>query len=137
MTERPIVVDRATVLEWPQIEALRHAYFEARGQPVQRRPQEAVWWVARRGERVIGVFSTYEAEGLNQRVVLDFYRVKGADGTRAIKAMYASIFAAADHDEVDIVGTVDPANEQQLRAVLGRGFTPVGIVCLRRFRCPQ
>jgi hypothetical protein len=137
VTERPIVVDRATVLEWPQIEALRLAYFEARDQSVQRRTPDVLWWVARRGERVVGAFSTYEAEELNQRVILDFYRVPGKNGTRAIKAMYATIFADADHDEVDIVGTIDPANEPQLRAVLGRQFSPVGIVCLRRYRCPQ
>lgn len=130
-----ITVDRQTILEWPQVEALRRAYFTRWETPVQRRGPEAVWYVARVGERVAGCYSVQDAPELGQRWVLDFYRVDGRMGTHAVAAMYRHIYDEAEADGVDVGFTVDPRNEAQLRAVMRYGrASAIGVVFLARTR---
>lgn len=127
---RPLVVDRATVFEWPQIEALRVAYFEAWDQPVQRRSTNTVWYIARIGERVVGTFSTEMSSG--QLWALDFYVVSGRDGVLAAGAMYKALYALADAEDVDLVCCVNPSNLRQLEATVAHGFDPIGVLLLRK-----
>ncbi len=101
---------------------------------MQRRPPETVWYVARIGERVVGCYSALEARDFGQLWATDFYRVAGRAGTLAVRAMYRDLYARADAADLDLACTIDPANEPQLRAVLGREFEAIGVVCLRRKR---
>lgn len=128
VTTRSIVVDRATILEWPQIEALRRAYFEAREEPIQRRPPEVAWYVARVGERVLGCYSSHDLPNDGQRWIHDFYRVPGREGARAWAAMWADIEHNRDQDGVVVLAAIAPDNLPQIGALAKRAWTITGVV---------
>lgn len=126
-----MVIEEATILEQPQIEALRRAYFDARGQEVQRRDENVRWYVARVGERVVGCYSAMDDSAMRQRWGCDFYRVPGRLGTRAIAEMQWHITSCADRDGYGVGFAVDPSNVPMLRAAERRGFVPVGVLFYR------
>jgi hypothetical protein len=124
-----VIVDRATVLEWPQIEDLRRAYFAKWNQPVQRRDDSVTWFTARIGEKVLGCYSTCESGG--QRWALDFYVVDGRYGKLAAGIMYQALHADADRDETSLVCIVHPRNIAMLEATREHGWDPIGVLFLR------
>src|SRR4030081_728308 len=78
-----LTVDRATILEWPQIEALARAYFERMGREYQDRRESATWWVARQGERVEGCDTTQTFHEHRQVWTTDLYCANTFAGKRA------------------------------------------------------
>jgi hypothetical protein len=108
-----MVVQRATVFEYFQIEQLREAYFRARDLPVQRW-LGARWAVASEGSRVLAAVSWEDAAG--ERVVHDFYRVDDRAGIRALKHLGKWVCDEADRDGIRLVFGVDPRNAEMLNA---------------------
>ena len=128
VAERGIVVDRATILEWPQIEALRLAYFDERREPVQRRGADVVWWVARIGERVVGCYATQDIADEGQRIVHDMYRIRGRVGTRGWAAMARHMAHNRDVDGMTLVGCAAPDNALQIGALARYGWRISGVM---------
>jgi hypothetical protein len=68
-----LVIDRATILEWPQIDALRNNYRDI----YPKLPwgcetdDSATWWVCLAKERVLGAYSYVDMLGI--RWISDFY----------------------------------------------------------------
>jgi hypothetical protein len=110
-----MIVQRGTVLEYFQIEALRAAYFAEWGEQVHRRPPGTVWWIARDGDRVLACTSYYDKppEG---RMMQDFYCVKGPLGIRALRRLRDELFAEADAEGLRLVVPCNPMNTAMLRA---------------------
>jgi hypothetical protein len=136
-----MVIQRATIMEWPQIETLRYAYFSRMCLSVQRRPPEAVWFVAREGEAVQGCYCTQDEVELSQRWVLDFYIAPLSLRKRVYVAvqMRDAIYDGADADGLDVMFHVDPSNIDHLRSVMNHGDAKVvGIAFQRKARksCP-
>jgi len=135
-----ITVQPATVGEWPEIESLRRAYFEARNQPIQRRGDGTHWMVALdENDRVVGCYSYEDVPDLHQRWALDFYRRPGKVGRAACAAMWRHLRAMTKYDDLRLAATVAPDNAAQLGAMERRGFRPVGIILLLEedVPCPQ
>lgn len=127
-----VVVDRATILEWPQIEALARAYFERMGREYQDRRETATWYVARCGERVDGCFSIQVHEAYGQLWILDLYRSEGFSGARATRAMWKYAYALAEEIGYATGFMVDPANAEWLQYVdRYSDATLVGLLYLR------
>jgi hypothetical protein len=119
--------------DWPQIVALRKAYFERFSRPYQERPPDTRWYAVKYYSRVVGVFSIQDFPEYDQRFVLDFMRSDDVAGTVAMKAMIDFI----EQDAVacglsSVCGTYDPRNTQIGPAFLKHGYSPVGILVQRK-----
>lgn len=128
-----MVVDRGTILEWPQIEALARSYFERLGREYQDRKDEATWYVARRGERVAGAYAMRIFDETAQIWITDMYRSDDFDGARAIVCMYRDAYAKGRELGFDVIFTVDPANTAWIDAIKRYGDAElVGLVYCHR-----
>lgn len=139
-----MVIDRATILEWPQIEALRSAYFERMGCSLQRRSDATIWFIVHAKEIVLGCYSVEDATAFKQRWILDFYiaALSRPDRIHVAIMMRDHIYCDADRDGLDVLFHVDPRNGAQLRAIFRHGQAePAGMLFLRKARreaaCPQ
>lgn len=112
-----------TVLEYFQVEAMRRAFFEQHGLPVQRRSDEARWYIARDGDRVLGCYSVQDVPALGQRWALDFY----GRGT-ALRALARHLYAQADEDGFDVLFHVLPWAERWRAMLLELGLEERGVL---------
>lgn len=127
------MICQATILEWPQIDALARAYFERLGRDYQERGENAVWFVARDGEQVVGCYSTQTFDDSAQIWIMDMYRIDGYRGARAICELYRHAYAEAKSKGFDVIITADPKNEQWIKAIERYGDAElVGLVYLKR-----
>lgn len=102
-----LVIDRATILEWPQIESLRRA--NAGALPVDRIGRHCVaWWIVREGERVLGCYSFVDFVALGWRVVPDLCTAEGGVGADALRAMLEHVQSEATADRLKPYLLVDP-----------------------------
>jgi hypothetical protein len=129
-----MVVTRATVLEFPQVEQLRRAYFESIGEPVQRRSDRVVWMIARTGEIVAACASYVDVEDLSEpwRVVHDLYRVPGFRGTRGVALILAWLREQSIIERRTVGASIDARNEQQILALCERGYYPANVILKSR-----
>jgi hypothetical protein len=137
-----MIIQRATVLEYFQIEALRTAYFDKWKEAVHRRPAGTVWWIVREGDRVLACTSYVDAE--EGRAMQDFYCVDGPQGVRALRALKDELFARADIDGVRLIIPCNPKNKAMLNAYgwaitlkatrHRRGLIPVAVIMIREPR---
>jgi len=112
-----MIVDRATILEWPQIEALARTYFERMGRDYQDRRESGTWYVARRGERVEGCYATQVFHEHRQVWTTDLYAAEGFAGKRAALLLSRHAYAEAAAIGYDVVLNVDPANKEWVTLV--------------------
>lgn len=134
-----MIVQRATIFEEPQIEALRRAFFEKWKEPVHRRPPGTVWWIARAKERVLAC--TSYLDGPDGRAMQDFYCVADRSGVRALREIRDHLFERADIEGVRLIIPVNPLNKAMLNAYgwtvswketrHGQGLTPVALILIR------
>ena len=128
-----LVIERATVLEWPQIEALARAYFDRMGRPYQDRGLEAEWFVARVGERVHGCYSTQVCDDLGQLWIMDLYRAETYSGARSVSRMFRHAYDRADEKGYAVGFTIDPENYAWWKVVERySGAECVGMIYLRQ-----
>jgi hypothetical protein len=133
---RGMRVVEATMLEWPQIEALREAYFAANGLPVQRRGDEARWFVALDGEVVRGCYAVADFPDYGQRWALDFYVADGPSRKRAVYLMARRLYDEAAADGLAVLFHALPTNGDWLYLAARRGLQVQGVLLggVARFR---
>jgi hypothetical protein len=120
---RNIVVTLATLYEWPQIEALRRAWYKEANAPVQRR-DNVMWVVALEEERVVGCYAYHDDE-YGIRWVTDLYRVPGRAGRDALLAIYDFMCATTPGA---LYANVPPENGRQVLAMMSRGAEVRGLI---------
>lgn len=117
--------------DWATIDGLRRAYFHARGEPVQERPEAVRWRVVQDGNTISGVYSYCDYHDVRQRWILDIYLAAGIRGRRAGAAIWAEVMNDQRKHGYTIAGGVAPDNTPQLQMLYRRGFRPVGIVVMK------
>lgn len=128
-----LTIDRATILEWPQIEAMARTYFDRMGREYQDRRESATWWVARKGERVCGCYATMQTVEPTQVYITDLYRTDGFDGARATVLLYRHAYTQAEQAGQDVIIMIDPRNtEWQAMVERYSDAELVALVYLRR-----
>jgi hypothetical protein len=127
-----MVIERATVLEWPQIESLARSYFDRMGRPYQDRGVEVEWFVARAGERVHGCYATQFCDDLNQLWIMDLYRAETYSGARSVSRMIRHAYDRADEKGYAVGFTIDPENYAWWKVVERySGAECIGMIYLR------
>jgi len=127
------VICQATILEWPQIEALALPYYQEKSAIFMMDIPDTVWWIARIGERVVGCYRSFDRIQLGQRTVQDFHRVPGRIGLAAFLSLKDHVFSQADEDGLDLMFWV-ASDDHAMKSFVNR-YTDaelVSLVYLRR-----
>jgi len=133
-----LVIDRATILEWPQIVSLKEEYL-SRFPPMPWEKvshDDAIWWVVRSGERVLGA-TAWDDRG-EVRWVTDFYVLKGLAKILAVKVavmLRDCIERQAYESKRSIAFMTQYHNQAQMRSNLRRTKAkPVTVIFYKEYK---